>query len=182
MVPLLGTGGINVPVLRQRMYGLLERLLRVAGQEGNINVGNELRRDRRPCTTPIRYLPTPSATMSGGCAARFPIRCWWRICYARARAPRPVNWRFISLAPSPVVGTPSRLGLPPQHQRGARGRLVPVQSPLAKASSIMPKSRPCHAAHAQRHLGAHDAGRSARSKLHSSACSRVGSVATSKTS
>ncbi|WP_306581331.1 Clp protease N-terminal domain-containing protein, partial [Dokdonella sp.] len=37
-VPLLAQAGINVPNLRTRLGQALERLPRVAGQEGNINV------------------------------------------------------------------------------------------------------------------------------------------------
>ncbi|HEX7112917.1 MAG TPA: Clp protease N-terminal domain-containing protein, partial [Mizugakiibacter sp.] len=43
-VPLLTQAGVNVPTLRQRAAAILERLPRVAGQEGNLNVGNELSR------------------------------------------------------------------------------------------------------------------------------------------
>ncbi|WP_062534520.1 ATP-dependent chaperone ClpB [Mizugakiibacter sediminis] len=43
-VPLLTQAGVNVPALRQRVAAILERLPRVAGQEGNLNVGNELSR------------------------------------------------------------------------------------------------------------------------------------------
>ncbi|WP_426662894.1 ATP-dependent chaperone ClpB [Rhodanobacter aciditrophus] len=42
--PLLTHAGVNVPALRQRVNELLERLPRVSGQEGNINVGNDLNR------------------------------------------------------------------------------------------------------------------------------------------
>ncbi len=43
-VPLLAQAGVNVPLLRQRIGEALERLPRVAGQEGNINVSNDLTR------------------------------------------------------------------------------------------------------------------------------------------
>jgi len=43
-VPLLAQAGINVPVLRQRVNEAIEQLPRVKGQEGNINVSNELNR------------------------------------------------------------------------------------------------------------------------------------------
>ncbi|HZP67259.1 MAG TPA: ATP-dependent chaperone ClpB [Rudaea sp.] len=43
-VPLLAQAGVNVPVLRQRVGETLDRLPRVAGQEGNINVSNDLNR------------------------------------------------------------------------------------------------------------------------------------------
>jgi len=43
-VPLLAQAGVNVPVLRTRVGQLLDRLPKVAGQEGNINVSNELNR------------------------------------------------------------------------------------------------------------------------------------------
>ncbi|HET6633172.1 MAG TPA: ATP-dependent chaperone ClpB [Rhodanobacteraceae bacterium] len=42
--PLLSQAGVNVPVLRQRLGEILDGLPRVAGQEGNLNVGNELNR------------------------------------------------------------------------------------------------------------------------------------------
>jgi ATP-dependent Clp protease ATP-binding subunit ClpB len=42
--PLLTKAQVNVPALRQRLGELLDSLPRVAGQEGNINVGNELTR------------------------------------------------------------------------------------------------------------------------------------------
>jgi len=42
--PLLMQAGVNVPALRQRVNELLERLPRVSGQEGNLNVGNDLNR------------------------------------------------------------------------------------------------------------------------------------------
>ncbi|MBA2077666.1 MAG: ATP-dependent chaperone ClpB [Rhodanobacter sp. 68-29] len=42
--PLLTHAGVNVPALRQRVNELLDRLPKVSGQEGNINVGNELNR------------------------------------------------------------------------------------------------------------------------------------------
>ena len=43
-VPLLSQAGVNVPVLRTRVGQMLERLPKVAGQEGNINVSNDLNR------------------------------------------------------------------------------------------------------------------------------------------
>jgi len=42
--PLLTQAQVNVPALQQRVNDLLERLPRVSGQEGNINVGNDLTR------------------------------------------------------------------------------------------------------------------------------------------
>jgi ATP-dependent Clp protease ATP-binding subunit ClpB len=42
--PLLAQAGVNVPVLRQRVNEAIERLPQVRGQEGNINVSNELTR------------------------------------------------------------------------------------------------------------------------------------------
>ncbi|MFK2877405.1 ATP-dependent chaperone ClpB [Rhodanobacter hydrolyticus] len=42
--PLLTHAGVNVPALRQRVNELLDRLPRVSGQEGSINVGNDLSR------------------------------------------------------------------------------------------------------------------------------------------
>ncbi|MEW9572366.1 ATP-dependent chaperone ClpB [Rhodanobacter sp. Si-c] len=42
--PLLTHAGVNVPALRQRVNELLDRLPRVSGQEGNLNVGNDLNR------------------------------------------------------------------------------------------------------------------------------------------
>src|SRR6185312_8350923 len=42
--PMLAQAGVNVPLLRQRVGEILERLPRVSGQEGNINVSNELNR------------------------------------------------------------------------------------------------------------------------------------------
>src|SRR5579875_1863491 len=42
--PMLAQAGVNVPLLRERLGEMLERLPRVSGQEGNINVGNELSR------------------------------------------------------------------------------------------------------------------------------------------
>ncbi|BFI95126.1 MAG: ATP-dependent chaperone ClpB [Rhodanobacter sp.] len=42
--PLLTHAGVNVPALRQRVNELLDRLPKVSGQEGNINVGNDLTR------------------------------------------------------------------------------------------------------------------------------------------
>ncbi|MGB3461662.1 ATP-dependent chaperone ClpB [Rhodanobacter lindaniclasticus] len=42
--PLLTQAQVNVPMLTQRVNELLERLPRVSGQEGNINLGNDLNR------------------------------------------------------------------------------------------------------------------------------------------
>ncbi|MGH8158714.1 MAG: ATP-dependent chaperone ClpB [Rhodanobacter sp.] len=42
--PLLTQAQVNVPALRQRVNDMLERLPKVSGQEGNINVGNDLTR------------------------------------------------------------------------------------------------------------------------------------------
>jgi ATP-dependent Clp protease ATP-binding subunit ClpB len=41
---LLTQAQVNVPALQQRVKGLLDRLPQVSGQEGNINVGNDLTR------------------------------------------------------------------------------------------------------------------------------------------
>src|SRR5262249_41728369 len=43
-VPLLAQAGVNVPALRTRIGQALDRLPAVRGQEGNINVSNELTR------------------------------------------------------------------------------------------------------------------------------------------
>ncbi len=43
-VPLLAQAGVNVPALRTRVGQLLDRLPKVAGQDGHINVSNELNR------------------------------------------------------------------------------------------------------------------------------------------
>ena len=43
-VPLLSQAGVNVPALRTRVGQILDRLPKVAGQEGNINVSNDLNR------------------------------------------------------------------------------------------------------------------------------------------
>ena len=43
-VPMLTQAGVNVPSLRQRINETLDGLPKVAGQEGNINVGNDLSR------------------------------------------------------------------------------------------------------------------------------------------
>jgi len=43
-VPLLAQAGINVPALRTRIGQALDKLPKVAGQEGNINVSNDLTR------------------------------------------------------------------------------------------------------------------------------------------
>jgi len=42
--PMLAQAGVNVPLLRERVGEILQRLPRVTGQEGNINVSNELTR------------------------------------------------------------------------------------------------------------------------------------------
>ena len=42
--PLLAQAGVNVPLLRERVGEILQRLPQVRGQEGNINVSNELTR------------------------------------------------------------------------------------------------------------------------------------------
>ncbi len=42
--PLLTQAQVNVPALQQRVRSLLDRLPQVSGQEGNINVGNDLTR------------------------------------------------------------------------------------------------------------------------------------------
>ncbi|HEX5305382.1 MAG TPA: ATP-dependent chaperone ClpB [Dyella sp.] len=42
--PLLTQAQVNVPALRQRVGEMLERLPQVSGQEGNINLGNDLNR------------------------------------------------------------------------------------------------------------------------------------------
>jgi len=43
-VPLLAQAGVNVPALRTRIGQVLDKLPKVAGQEGNINVSNDLNR------------------------------------------------------------------------------------------------------------------------------------------
>ena len=43
-VPLLAQAGVNVPALRTRVGQILDRLPRVSGQEGSINVSNDLNR------------------------------------------------------------------------------------------------------------------------------------------
>src|SRR5215469_12745355 len=43
-VPMLTQAGVNVPALRQQVGEILQRLPQVRGQEGNINVSNELTR------------------------------------------------------------------------------------------------------------------------------------------
>ena len=43
-VPLLAQAGVNVPALRTRVGQILDRLPKVTGQEGNINVSNDLNR------------------------------------------------------------------------------------------------------------------------------------------
>src|SRR6476646_581190 len=42
--PLLGQAGVNVAALRTRLGQMLDKLPKVSGQEGNINVGNDLTR------------------------------------------------------------------------------------------------------------------------------------------
>ena len=42
--PLLAQAGVNVPVLRERLGEILERLPKVSGQAGNVSVGNDLSR------------------------------------------------------------------------------------------------------------------------------------------
>jgi len=42
--PLLTQAGVNVPVLRQRVNEVLERLPKVSGQEGSVNASNDLSR------------------------------------------------------------------------------------------------------------------------------------------
>ncbi|HET9835492.1 MAG TPA: ATP-dependent chaperone ClpB, partial [Rhodanobacteraceae bacterium] len=42
--PMLAQAGVNVPLLRERVGEILQRLPQVRGQEGNINVSNELTR------------------------------------------------------------------------------------------------------------------------------------------
>ena len=42
--PLLTQAQVNVPALQQRVNDMLERLPKVSGQEGNINLGNDLNR------------------------------------------------------------------------------------------------------------------------------------------
>ncbi|MGY6518233.1 MAG: ATP-dependent chaperone ClpB [Lysobacteraceae bacterium] len=42
--PMLAQAGVNVPLLRERLGEVLEKLPKVAGQEGNLNVGNDLAR------------------------------------------------------------------------------------------------------------------------------------------
>ncbi|HEX7348193.1 MAG TPA: ATP-dependent chaperone ClpB [Rhodanobacteraceae bacterium] len=42
--PMLAQAGVNVPLLRQRVGEMLDQLPSVSGQEGNINVSNELNR------------------------------------------------------------------------------------------------------------------------------------------
>jgi ATP-dependent Clp protease ATP-binding subunit ClpB len=41
---LLTKAGANVPMLRQRLSAMLDALPKVKGQEGNINLGNDLNR------------------------------------------------------------------------------------------------------------------------------------------
>ncbi len=42
--PLLAQAGVNVPVLRERLGEILDRLPKVSGQAGNVSVGNDLSR------------------------------------------------------------------------------------------------------------------------------------------
>ena len=42
--PLLAQAGVNVPVLRERLGEILDRLPKVSGQAGNVSVGNDLAR------------------------------------------------------------------------------------------------------------------------------------------
>ncbi|MCA1713979.1 MAG: ATP-dependent chaperone ClpB, partial [Gammaproteobacteria bacterium] len=42
--PLLAQAGINVPLLRERLGGILEKLPKVSGQAGSVSVGNDLSR------------------------------------------------------------------------------------------------------------------------------------------
>jgi ATP-dependent Clp protease ATP-binding subunit ClpB len=42
--PLLAQAGVNVPVLRERLVEILDKLPKVSGQEGNVSVGNDLGR------------------------------------------------------------------------------------------------------------------------------------------
>ncbi len=42
--PLLAQAGVNVPLLRERLGEILERLPKVSGQAGNLSVGNDLAR------------------------------------------------------------------------------------------------------------------------------------------
>src|SRR5687768_15464958 len=42
--PLLGQAGVNVPLLRERLGEILEKLPKVSGQAGNVSVGNDLTR------------------------------------------------------------------------------------------------------------------------------------------
>ncbi|HET8554220.1 MAG TPA: ATP-dependent chaperone ClpB, partial [Rhodanobacteraceae bacterium] len=42
--PMLTQAGVNVPMLRQKLGGIVDGLPRVSGQEGNLNIGNELTR------------------------------------------------------------------------------------------------------------------------------------------
>ncbi|MFT3896950.1 MAG: ATP-dependent chaperone ClpB [Thermomonas sp.] len=42
--PLLAQAGVNVPVLRERLAELLDKLPKVSGQAGNVQVGNDLAR------------------------------------------------------------------------------------------------------------------------------------------
>src|SRR4249919_4363743 len=42
--PLLAQAGVNVPVLRERLGEILDRLPKVSGQDGNVSIGNDLAR------------------------------------------------------------------------------------------------------------------------------------------
>src|SRR5215813_5222195 len=42
--PLLTQAQVNVPALRQRLGEILDRLPKVSGQEGTVNLGNDLSR------------------------------------------------------------------------------------------------------------------------------------------
>src|SRR6476469_2061448 len=42
--PLLSQAGVNVPVLRERLGEILDRLPKVSGQDGNVSIGNDLAR------------------------------------------------------------------------------------------------------------------------------------------
>ncbi len=47
--PLLAQGGVNVPVLRERLVEALDALPKVSGQAGNVSVGNDLGRLLNVC-------------------------------------------------------------------------------------------------------------------------------------
>ncbi|HVR82028.1 MAG TPA: Clp protease N-terminal domain-containing protein, partial [Luteimonas sp.] len=42
--PLLAQAGVNLPLLRERLGEILEKLPKVSGQAGNVSVGNDLAR------------------------------------------------------------------------------------------------------------------------------------------